>query len=187
MAERTMLDTYAYADEFRQQQDQYVDNDTTVGTGVQFGNTLVDQLNALAGRQGLVDNSDMFALGLLGRAGKAASNTPVGRSMFSPKTMLRSNPGRLPVDAPIDTTWSRELAGRYGEQFAKDYWIKQEAAKRGKLYTSDTLNDFFIPSTLERAIGTTQNVLENPVVSSSLTSGNILAGYGDRLLGNSNE
>ena len=187
MAERTMLNAFDYVDEFRQQQDQYVDSDTTMGTGTQFGNTLVDDMNGLLGRQGLVDNTDMFAMGLLGMGSKLANRIPAGKSMFSPETMLRANPKRLPVDAPVDTTWSRELASRYGEEFAKDYWMKQEAAKRGKLYTTDVLEEFYAPSLLEKTMSTLSDTYNIPQIKSAVQSGSIGYGYGNKLLGDNNE
>ena len=82
------LDKYNYSMNVPNQQDQYVDNQSTIGSKLVTGNSYIDGINAMNENQGLVDNSLDFIPG--GRSVRAGSK--LGRFDNEAAAMARSIP-----------------------------------------------------------------------------------------------
>ncbi len=160
----------------------YPDVGGTMESIAEFRNPVIDRFENMANEQALTDVSDIAYGGLLGlgRGIGLLGNIPKGQGMLG---MHQGKYGRLPIDAPVTTKPSPMLEEMYGKELAYDLWMRNEAAKRGKQYTTERLDEFLKPSFPERIANTSREFINDKSVQPFLYGNNAAMGIGDRITG----
>ena len=131
------------------QQNEFVDNTSTLAS-IEVG--VPDRFEKMLSEQALIDNSlDFIPLSKLGR--------------LKPKKVPKKE--YLPVDAPITTKPSPRLEKMLGKKQARELWLREEAAKRGKYYALP--NEKNNPSKLYTGVKVASEMTTDPRIVTGMT------------------